>query len=92
MACEHENFDATVCVHRLADVEGGPVTGYAAEVRIKCVQCDTPFEFLGLEPGIDTQGARVSLDGQELRAAITPPGVKPNPLQRISADVKRFDS
>jgi hypothetical protein len=90
--CTHENFDAAVGVHRLTHVDGGPVTGYSAEVRIRCTHCGVPFEFLGLQPGIDTQGARVSMDGQELRIAITPPGMKPNPLQRLSANVKSFDS
>jgi hypothetical protein len=88
--CEHMEFAAKVNVGRLTETEGGPVTGYTADVTIKCAQCGLPFQFLGLEPGVDTQGARVSLDGLEARIAISPQGVKPNPLQRMSFNIKGF--
>ena len=91
MACEHEEFDANVGVARLTSEEGGPITGYSAEITIRCRQCGKPFQFLGLEPGIDTQGARVSIDGLEANIAICPEGAKPNPLQRMAFNVRRFD-
>ena len=91
MPCEHREFSATVNVVRLTDKEGGPATGYMAEVRIVCSQCGTPFQFLGLESGCDTQGARVSLDGLEANIAITPEGNTPNPMQRIAYSINRFD-
>lgn len=81
-----------VGVHRLSDVEGGPITGYSAEIRIHCARCSEPFEFQGVEPGVDTQGARCSIDGQELRIAITPRGVKPSPFTRITANIRGFDA
>lgn len=87
-ACEHMNFDATVGVARMTDGEGGPVNGFMAEVRIKCRDCGVPMQFLGLQPGCDTQGARVSLDGLEANIAITPEGQKPNPFQRIAYDIQ----
>lgn len=90
--CDHRRFDAHVGVHRLTDVEGGPVTSYQAEIKLKCVDCGTQFQFLGLEPGIDTQGARVSLDGLEARIAVCPAGAKPNPFQRLAHGVARFDA
>lgn len=86
-ACKHEQFMADVAVNRFEDTGG-----FMAEVRIKCSQCELPFEFLGLEPGYDNQGARVSLDGQEALLAIVPKGARPNPLQRLSYGIKRFDS
>lgn len=82
--CQHEDFKATVGVARLTAKDGGPVTGYMAEVRVHCAQCGKPFQFLGLQPGMDTQGARVSLDGLEANIAIVPEGEKPNPLQRMA--------
>lgn len=83
MTCEHHNFHADVDVHRLEDTKQ-----FMAAIRIRCVDCDLPFEFLGLEPGLDLQGARVSIDGQEANIAITPKGVKPNPLQRMSYGIR----
>lgn len=88
MTCQHEDFDATVKVARLSDKDDGPITGYNAEIMIKCAQCGAQFEFLGLEPGYDNQGARCSLDGKEALLAITPPGIKPNPFQRMACGVK----
>jgi len=72
------NFSAAVKVARLED--SGQ---FMAEVRVKCDECGLPFQFLGLEPGIDLQGARVSVDGLEASLAICPQGKQPSPLDRI---------
>jgi hypothetical protein len=65
--------------------------GFMAELKIFCSVCDKPFQFLGLEPGLDLQGARVSIDGLEANIAITPEGVRPNPFQRISYNINKFN-
>lgn len=82
MSCRHVNMDAQVRIARFEDTGG-----FMAEVRITCIDCKLPFQFLGLEPGCDTQGARVSLDGLEANIAICPAGSKPNPMQRISYQI-----
>jgi hypothetical protein len=80
-------FSANVAVNRLED------TGrFSADVTIKCSDCGMPFQFLGLEPGMDTHGARLSIDGLEARLAIAPKDAKPSPLQRMVFNIKRFDS
>ena len=84
--CEHKDFHATVGVARLEDSGG-----FMAEIRIRCRECDKPFQFLGLEPGLDMHGARVSLDGLEANIAIVPEGTKPNPLQRMAYNIDKFD-
>jgi len=84
--CKHMAFDAKVGVARLEDVGR-----FMAEIRIRCIDCDTPFQFRGLEPGLDTDGARVSLDGLEANIAIVPQGAAPNPLQRLAYNVGKFD-
>lgn len=88
--CKHEDFDASVGVGRLTETEGGPVTGYMADIRLQCKQCGLPFEFLGLQPGLDTQGATVSIDGQEAHIAIAPKGARPNPLHRMGFGIRRM--
>lgn len=90
MTCEHLNFDASVGVGRLTD-DAGNVTSYMAEIRIKCAGCGVPMQFLGLEPGLDLQGARVSIDGLEANIAVTPEGTRPNPMQRMAYGVKAFN-
>lgn len=65
--CAHMNFDANVAVARLEDSGR-----FNAEIRIKCVDCQKPFRFLGLKVGLDTAGAMMSPDGQEARIAIAP--------------------
>ena len=87
MSCKHHNFDAKVGVARLED------TGrFIAEIRIHCTDCNQPFQFLGLEPGLDTDGARVSIDGLKANIAICPQGAKPNPMQRMAYDIKGFSA
>jgi hypothetical protein len=41
--------------------------GFIAEITIVCAECGKPFQLLGLEPGVGTQGARVSIDGLEAK-------------------------
>lgn len=84
--CKHEDFRASVKVARLQDSGR-----FMAEITVKCAQCNLPFQFLGLEPGLDTEGARVSIDGLEANIAICPQGAKPNPFQRMQYNIKTFD-
>ena len=73
------DFSASVAVARLED------TGkFVAEVKVHCAQCLRPFQFLGLEPGLDLNGARVSVDGLEANIAICPQGESPSTLDRIA--------
>ena len=85
--CEHPDFAAVVAVHRLTD-DAGKVTAYQAEIKIRCTACRKPFQFLGLEPGTDNQGARVSVDGLEARLALCPRGEVPSPLDRLAVNFR----
>lgn len=76
--CAHRNFDARVAVARLEDSGR-----FMAEIRIRCADCDTPMQFMGLEPGLNFEGATVSLDGLEASIGIHPQGQRPNPLQKL---------
>lgn len=86
MTCKHENFEAHVAVNRLED--SGQ---FMTDIKVNCRDCGLPFEWLGLEPGVDLQGAKCSIDGLEARIAIIPRGQKPNPLQRMAFGVSKFD-
>jgi hypothetical protein len=84
--CKHTIFDASITVARFEDREP-----FMAEISINCAECKKPFQFLGLEPGIDFNGARVSIDGLKAGIAICAQGERPSPLQSMSFGVKRFD-
>lgn len=70
--CEHTQFKSKIGVYRLSDKEGGPVTGYTAEIHITCAECGLPFRFRGFAAGSHYGEARVSVDATELRAPIEP--------------------
>ena len=69
--CDHNEFKAKVNVTRLTDKD--KVTGYLAEVKIKCAECGTPFAFKGLPMGLDLSGATVDPDRLQANLAIEPP-------------------
>lgn len=70
--CPHMQFRTITRVGRLSDVEGGPITGYTAEIKVECVDCGLPFRFRGLAAGSHFAEPRVSADGTELRAPLEP--------------------
>lgn len=91
--CAHMNFKADVRVGRhLDDATETHVIGYSAEIHIECAECHKPFQFLGLPMGVDTHGARVSVDGLEARIAISPQGVQPSPINRMQFNISKHDS
>ncbi len=77
-ACQHMQFSADCKVARLEDSGR-----FILEVGVRCTECGKPFQFLGLKPGLDLNGATVSLDGLEANIAICPQGSRPNPFQGL---------
>lgn len=72
--CPHEDFIATVEVARI----GTPVTGYAAEIRVHCVECDEPFRWIGVQAGSSGTRPMCSIDETELRAPLRPASSDPD--------------
>ena len=72
MSCDHSMFKASVSVTRLTAEEGGPVTGYTADLLIHCTLCGQPFQFVGMPGGVSHAGPRCSFDGTEARLPLTP--------------------
>ena len=70
--CQHMNFKTICKVIRLTDVEGGPVTGYAADINIYCADCKMPFQFLGVKVGCIATEPTTDVAGSELRIPIKP--------------------
>lgn len=74
--CEHVEFAAEVDAVRLTAGEhvGAPVTGYTADVRIRCAACGTRFQFVGPDVGLSGARPMVSLDGCEVHLPMRPEG------------------
>lgn len=78
MSCKHMTFDAKCAVGRIEN--NGR---FMLEVKVHCFDCGAPFQFLGLPPGLNFDGATVSLDGLEASLAMCPAGLQPTPLQGL---------
>jgi hypothetical protein len=65
--CEHKEFVANVAVSRLEDSGR-----YAADITIKCTNCQQPFQFLGLPGGLRPDMPTISVDRTEARMPIAP--------------------
>lgn len=74
--CKHNKSHNCICKVGFMEDSGR----FVLEVQVVCGDCGKPFQFLGLQPGMDFDGARVSLDGKEMIVGIAPEGVRPTPL------------
>lgn len=74
MTCKHEQFYCTANVFRLheEDDETKDVKSYSMDVKVHCVQCGTPFEFIGLPLGLSPHQPMASFDATEARMPIRP--------------------
>ena len=87
MKCKHEQHEAQVNVFFMED------TGrWQADITIKCHQCGLPFEFYGVDAGLDFNKPTMSIDAQELRVPIVPHGEKPTPLDIIGYKIQGLSS
>lgn len=65
--CKHEQFGAKVEVNRLENIGA-----FMADVTVTCLDCGTPFQFVGLPGGLQIGGATCSVDMTEARLTIRP--------------------
>lgn len=73
--CKHENFRADVGVGRIsASEDDSTIVGFSADITIRCIDCNKPFEFVGLPMGYSPMQPMCSVDGTEARMPIMPPG------------------
>lgn len=72
------NFSANVAVSRvLDDADPAKVKYFHADIRVKCADCGKPFEWVGLEKcGLSAYEPMVDVTAQELRAPLTPKGLR----------------
>ena len=68
--CQHENFEAVVTVHRVADPD--QPMHFMADLSIRCAACRQKFRFIGVDAGLSFEKPRVNVDGTELNMPIEP--------------------
>jgi hypothetical protein len=76
--CQHMNFRVNANIGRLMGSDKGnpeKVNCFLAEIRVHCVECGLPFEWVGFECGLSSESEHVDTSAQELRAPIKPKGV-----------------
>jgi hypothetical protein len=78
MTCEHKTFSAQCAVARVEDIGR-----FVLEVKISCMGCGTPFQFIGIPPGLSYESPTVSVDGLEAHLPVCAQGVQPTPLQGL---------
>lgn len=87
MNCKHMNFIANTKIARLMDDDNSEViTGFSAEIRIKCGECGLPFEFICVPGGYSPTQPMVNFDSTELRAPIKPSS---DPVDQVNALLKK---
>jgi hypothetical protein len=69
--CEHKNFVTNSIVNRLTN-ESGEVKSYSVDLEIHCLDCMTPFEFIGLPYGLNPSYPTTNIERVELRQPIKP--------------------
>lgn len=72
--CLHEEFEVFAKIGRFADQDTDKVTHFGADIKIRCKQCQLPFEWIGVPMGFAFTGPHCSVDLLELRAPIRPQG------------------
>lgn len=80
MDCKHLNFRSSVAIGRILQKDGDvDPAAFVADIRIKCVDCDEPFEFYGVPMGWTAMHPTSSVDGLELHVPLKPKS-SPMPL------------
>ena len=71
--CPHLRFHSEVAVARLTrSQEDDTVVAYAADIKIRCIDCGESFCFVGVEKGLSPHQPMVSPDNEELRIPLRP--------------------
>lgn len=80
--CEHFTFEHEAEIFKLSE-PGGSI-GYVVEFRVRCALCHLPFEFLGLDEGINFTKPFKSLGGLILNAPVSFKPREPRDESKIS--------
>jgi hypothetical protein len=79
-ACPHARFNADVEINRVIgkDEPDAEVTGYSADIRVWCADCEEPFRWIGVPAGLSPREPMVSVDETELHAPMRPASSDPD--------------
>lgn len=75
--CKHTKFECHASVIRLHEEETPEIiTGYTSDITITCMECGTPFQFVGVPGGVSPNQPMVNFDSTKLRAPLVPMNMK----------------
>lgn len=69
--CEHFEFSCNAAVQRMTD-EAGRVRNFCVDIKITCLGCGLPFQFLGTPTGHSFKHPTVDVIATTLSAPIAP--------------------
>lgn len=69
--CPHVNITGNIEIQALTD-SNDDVEGYSTSIRVWCVDCDEPFVWMGLEPGLSPLRPMCDVSGEQLNAPLRP--------------------
>ncbi len=69
IVCEHYAFEHDAEIFKLTDERTGEIS-YMVEFRVRCSLCHVPFEFKGLDEGVNFAKPFKSLGGLVLNAPL----------------------
>ncbi len=67
VTCKHEDFHSDIRVNRIEDLGE-----FCVELQVRCTQCDTPFQFTGLQTAIASHVPCVSTFGDVVNLPMVP--------------------
>lgn len=71
--CEHKQFYIEGKVARLTESDDSEIViGYHADIKIICIECHSPFQFIGLPGGYSPSYPTVNFDSTKMRVPIKP--------------------
>lgn len=85
--CQHVNFHADVDVNRIEGKDKA-ISGFTADIRVKCNDCGLPFEWVGIPVGSSPLRPMASVDFLELRAPLVPRGELLAPSTQLGFDIR----
>lgn len=83
--CKHNKFKVDAQIARLEDVEK-----FQLEIKVHCIECKMPFQFVGLKPGLNLVGSAMSFDGLQAFLAILPSDKIASPVQKMANKLHGF--
>jgi hypothetical protein len=83
--CAHPHFETFVDLNRINHDDSGLTLGYRVEFRLRCFDCKSQFEFVGLPPGSTLEHPTVGLSRTAVYLPVRPVADEPAQIDALDA-------